>query len=99
MGNTKNSHLKVMGLILLIVFLITGALLLLEVWDRNRGRFQASSIGDGVLKYEGVEYVLKDDVETFLVLGLDKYDGAISSDSHDSGVQSDFLMLFVYLLL
>lgn len=96
MGNKKNKLLKVVTLILLLVFLITGALMLLEIWERKQGIFPVSSSEDGEIKYEGVEYILKDDVETFLVLGLDKYEDAITSDSHNGGVLTDFLMLFVF---
>ncbi len=94
---TRKNYLKYIAAALVIVFLITAALLLLEVWERNRGRFPASGADDGIIKYEGKEYVLKDNIETFLVLGLDKYKGASSSASHESGtVQADFLMLFVF---
>lgn len=93
---TKNHYLKYVVIALVIVFLITAALLFLEVWERNRGRFPWSSTEDGVVKYDGVEYVLKNDIETFLVMGLDKYEDAASSDAHGAGVQADFLMLFVF---
>ena len=93
---TKNNYLKYIAITIVIVFLITVALLLVEVWERNRGRFSATDVEDGVVTYAGKEYVLKDNIETFLVLGLDKYHGATSADSHESGVQSDFLMLFVF---
>ena len=94
---TKNKHLKYIVISLVIVFLITGAFLLLETWEENRGRFPVSITKDGVVEYEGKEYALKDNIETFLVLGLDKYKGASSSESHKSGtVQADYLMLFVF---
>lgn len=98
MGNMKikKRYLKYAAIVLAFIFLITAALLFLEIWERNRGRFPMSSTEDGVVTYEGNEYVLKDNIETFLVLGLDKYDGATSSDSHESGIQTDFLMLFVF---
>lgn len=98
MGKTKNKskYLKYIVIGLAIVFLITGALLLLEVWERNRGRYPVSGTEDGVVTYQGKEYVLREGVESFLVLGLDKYDGATSSDSHESGVQTDLVMLFVF---
>jgi len=94
---TKKNYLKYIVVALAIVFLITGALLLLEAWESNQGRFPTSETDDGVVEYQGGEYVLKDNIETFLMLGLDKYKGETSSDSHESGtVQADFLMLFVF---
>lgn len=93
---TKNNYLKYIAIALVIVFLIAAAFLLLEVWEKRDGRFPASSTEDGVIEYKGKEYVSKDNLETFLVLGLDKYEGADSAESHESGVQADFLMLFVF---
>lgn len=90
---TKNNYLKFIIIALVIVFLITAALLFLEVWETQQGRFPASGAEAGVVIYEGKEYVLKDNIETFLVLGLDKYEGA---DPQNNGNQADFLMLFVF---
>lgn len=98
MGNvkTKNNHLKYVAIILVLIFLIAAAFLVIEVWENRQGRFPVSSTEDGVVSYNGVDYVYKDNIETFLVLGLDKYEGSDSADSHESGVQADFLMLFVF---
>ena len=93
---TKNNYLKYIAIALVIVFLIAAAFLLLEVWENRAGRFPVSSTEDGVVEYNGKEYVQKDNIETFLVLGLDKYEGSDSADSHESGIQTDFLMLFVF---
>ena len=93
---TKSNYLKYVVIALAIVFLITAALLLVKAWENGRGRFPNSSTEDGVVEYEGNEYVLKDNIETFLMIGLDKFEGADSADSHESGVQADFLMLFVF---
>ena len=40
--------------------------------------------------------MLKSDVETFLVMGLDKASGTASSDSYNNDKQADFLMLLVF---
>lgn len=93
---TKNNYLKYIAIALVIVFLVAAAFLLLEVWENREGRFPVSSTEDGVVEYNGKEYVQKENIETFLVLGLDKYEGSDSADSHESGVQADFLMLFVF---
>ena len=92
----KKKHLKYVAVILMIVFLTAAGLLLLKLWERGRDRFAASDAQDGVVTYKGREYVRKENIETFLVLGLDKYAGASVSDSHGTGVQADFLMLFVF---
>lgn len=83
-------------IVLAIVFLVSAALLLLEVWEKQQGRFPASEIDETSVKYNGTEYVLKDQVETFLVMGLDKFEGAVTNDSYNNDQQADFLMLFVF---
>jgi LCP family protein required for cell wall assembly len=93
---TKNNYLKYIAIALVLVFLIAAAFLLLEVWEDRQGRFPVSSTEDGVLTHNGQDYVYKDNIETFLVLGLDKYEGTDSAESHESGVQADFIMLFVF---
>ena len=91
---TKKKYLKYVAIALVIVFVVSAALMLLELWERKQDKLASEQ--EIALTYKGVDYVRRDDVETFLVIGLDKYAGATSSASHDSGVQSDFLMLFVF---
>ena len=38
----------------------------------------------------------KKNIETFLVLGLDKFEGQVQSSSYNNDQQADFLMLFVF---
>ncbi len=90
------SYFKYIAIALGIVLVVTAALLLLEAWDEASGKFGASGDQEEIAVYNGQEYVRKENIETFLVLGLDKYEGAAVSDSHGSGVQADFLMLFVF---
>ncbi len=94
--NTRNRYLKYIAIALVVVFLIATAFLLLEVWEDKQGRFPASGTEEGVVTYNGKEYKYKDNIETFLVLGLDKYEGEDSAESHETGVQADFLTLFVF---
>ena len=92
----RANYLRYTAILLVIVFFVAAAFLFLEVWESDEGRFSGTSTGNDVIEYKGKEYVKKDDVETLLVLGLDKYKGADSAESHKSGVQADFLMLFVF---
>ena len=93
----KKNYLKLVAIALAIVILITGALMLLEIWESKQGRFPQHETQEGVLTYKGKDYVRREGIETFLVLGIDKFKDADGSDSHESGsVQADFLMLFVF---
>ena len=92
MRKTINKKLIGVSMVLLSVFLIlTG----FAIWEHSRLPDPPSDKDPSVLEYQGKEYVLKDGVETFLVLGLDKFQDAPSSDSYNNDNQADFLMLFV----
>ncbi len=91
----KRRYLRYAVIAILVVFLLVCALLLLEEWEKSRGRFPERDITNEVVSYGGAEYVLKDNVETFLVMGLDKFEGDSAGDSYNNDKQADFLMLFV----
>ncbi len=95
-ANKKKKYLVYIAILLAVVLLVTSGLMLLEVWEKSQGRFPSSDSADDVMTFDGQDYVLKDNIETFLVLGLDKYEGATSADDHLDGKQADFLMLFVF---
>lgn len=93
---TKRNVLKYALPVLIVVFLVAAALLGIHLWEKRGESYPVSETEDGTLLFEGKEYVLKSNVESYLVLGLDKYEGQSVSDSHESGVQADFLMLLVF---
>jgi len=96
MKSTKIKILNIVVVVLLLTFLTTAGLLLLEVWDKRQGAFPTLKVDEDIITYKGDEYVLKESVETFLVLGLDKFEGESVADSYNNDKQSDFLMLFVF---
>lgn len=98
MKNTRNKkrYVKYIAIALALVFFITAALLVVEIWEKRQGKFPAFSTEEGVITFQGDEYVRKENIDTFLVLGLDKYGSSSSADSHEHGVQTDFLMLLVF---
>ena len=81
---------------LLAVFLLTGAFLLLELWEKRQSIFPEQKTENTVYEYNGVEYVKNEDVESFLILGLDKFEDAINNDSYNNDQRADFLMLLVF---
>lgn len=99
MRKTKDSKRKIFRyaiIALLVVFLLSAALLFLKIWEVQQGRFPASNTEQETVKYNGTEYVLKENIDTFLVLGLDKFEDSATVDSYNNDRQADFLMLFVY---
>ncbi|MBO5213245.1 MAG: LCP family protein [Clostridia bacterium] len=82
---------------LLLVFLVASALLVLKIWEGNQGHYSDPNPEDHVFIYDGKEYLPKENVETFLILGLDKYERDIPElDSYNNDRQADFLLLFVF---
>ena len=92
----KKNYLKYIVVLLVTIFLITAILLFIEKWEKSQNEFSMSGTGNNVIVYQDQEYVLKDNIERFLVLGLDKYEGSTAADSYESSIQTDFLMLFVF---
>ena len=93
-SKSNPNYLRIIAIILALISVASIALFALDMWERK----QAVSIEEETLNesisYNGKEYVLKDDVETMLVLGLDTTDSQISN-SYNNDKQADFLMLFV----
>ena len=95
MENGNNNRIKYILISLVAALLITAILLTAVIVDRNNANSGDEVNLDKVIEYAGTEYVLKDRVETFLVLGLDKYEENMISDSYNNNQQSDFLMLVI----
>lgn len=99
MGKKRNDKRKLMrglAVALLAVFLLTGAFLLLELWEKRQSIFPEQKTENTVYEYNGVEYVKNEDVESFLILGLDKFEDAVNNDSYNNDQRADFLMLLVF---
>lgn len=99
MGKKRNDKRKLMrglAVALLAVFLLTGAFLLLELWEKRQSIFPEQKTENTVYEYNGDEYVKNEDVESFLILGLDKFEDAINNDSYNNDQRADFLMLLVF---
>lgn len=99
MGKKRNDKRKLMrglAVALLAVFLLTGAFLLLELWEKRQSIFPEQKTENTVYEYNGVEYVKNENVESFLILGLDKFEDAVNNDSYNNDQRADFLMLLVF---
>jgi len=96
-SESKKKYLKYAFIVLLCVFIVSAALLCLSIWERYNGKYTSGTVdlGDSI-EHHGKEYVLDKNVETFLVLGLDKFEGADDDTAYGNNMQSDFMMLFVF---
>lgn len=90
-------YLQYVAVILLIVFLLSAVLLFVNIWERFNGdsSFQDGDTASATLTYNGEDYVLKDGIETVLILGLDKFEGETDDTADRNDRQSDFMMLLV----
>ncbi len=76
---------------------VIAAFIVLDIWDKHRNTVTGQpSIGtDNTIEYNGKTYVPRDDIETFLFLGLDKFEADIDNSSYNNDQQADFLLLVV----
>ena len=80
------------------VLLVVAILLVIHKWEMARSLFVGEAPdwnSDDVFEYNGQKYELKDDVETILIMGLDKFGEGVDYTSYNNDQQADFLMLFV----
>ncbi len=94
--SNKRKYMRYGAILLLAVFLLTGGFLLLELWEKHQTDFPEFDAEESVYKFNGVEYIKKGNVDTFLILGLDKFEGSITNESYNNNRQADFLMLLVF---
>ena len=91
----KSGKLKYIILSVIAVLLIAAILLAALIVDKKQSSDGGGHI-NGVIEYDGKEYALRGGVESFLILGIDKTDENIESDSYNNNQQADFLLLIVF---
>lgn len=95
----RRSYLKYAAFVFALIFFVSVALLLLNLWEKRQGSFPIQSANGSLnetIELYGKNYVLNEDIETFLVMGLDKFSADIDDTSYVNDQQADFLMLFVF---
>lgn len=94
----KNERiLKIIAVILAIVIVVCGILYAISLWENHVGKFDEPEITDAAsqnVDFNGRKYTLNEEVETILVMGLDKFERS-DEDSYSNDMQADFLMLLV----
>lgn len=95
-ADRRKKYLKYAIVACFVVLIISIGMLLLDAWDKHQGKFPNQGVDIETLNHKGEEYVLRENIETFLIMGLDKYHGTSVSDSYNNDQQADFLMLLVF---
>lgn len=90
--NTRKTMVKVFIVLLAAVLLFSTVMFILSLSERHRSRYLEQDAS--ILTYNGKDYVLRDGIETLLVLGLDTYSGT-ETESYTNTKQADFLLLLV----
>ena len=98
--HSKKKILKVLATVLIVVLVLSVVLLCLYMWEKKQGVYPDRGTGlDDTLEYNGEEYTLRKGIETFLVLGLDKFEDAVDNSAYTNDQQADFVMLFVFIII
>lgn len=93
----NKQYLRYAAVFALLVFLVSAAMLFLNLWEQNQDDFPSDgSVGlSQTLEYNGQEYELRDDIQTMLIMGLDKFEEDLSHDAYTNDQQADFVLLLV----
>lgn len=88
--------LRYAAIVFAAVLVVSSALFFVSLWENHQSQFpthESETVSTNI-KYRGNEYELKDNIQTILVLGLDKFD-SVGMESYNNDKQADFLMLVV----
>lgn len=97
----KRNSLKVVVLLICVGLVIGGGLLVLHAWQEQSQWAKPTGAGtqNGVqqerMLYQDAWYVPKDNVETVLIIGVDKYQAPAQEIGYLNNQQADFLLLLV----
>ncbi len=93
----KKITLRNIAILLLIVLLFCAVLFFLTRWEEGQGLFTSNGSEDtvSVMNIGDKEYQLNPNIQTMLVMGLDKFEGQVENNAYYNDQQADFLMLLV----
>ncbi len=94
----KQNYLKVVALLVCVCLIITGGLLLYKAWEQQILYNKQTPDGDRVgerINYNDRWYQPRGDIESILVLGLDKFQNSQSQIGYLNDQQSDFVMVLI----
>ncbi len=81
--------------LVLIIGAVFGAILMFDKCEHSGPYLPVPDSVKTTVEYNGKTYEKKNNTETLLVMGLDKFEGEIENNSYNNDQQADFLMLFV----
>jgi len=93
---TRRTALKIAAVFFAVMLVLSMAFLALHLWEQRHSSFSGDpDAPDTVRTRNGQKYVLKDRVETLLLLGLDTDDTMSADGGFTNDKKADFLLLLV----
>lgn len=93
----KSRIRKYAVVVLVCVLIFIAALVILNLWEKRQGTFVGKNTAGTTanITVDGEKYVLNKNIQTFLIMGLDKFESDIDDTSYDNDQQADMLLLLV----
>ena len=93
----KSRIRKYAAVVLVCVLIFIAALVILNLWEKRQGTFLGENTAGTTanITVDGEKYVLNKNIQTFLIMGLDKFESDIDDTSYDNDQQADMLLLLV----
>ncbi len=98
--NKSNKNKKVLlfaAVLFACIFLLSAAFLIIDYWEKQQDNYLAEefSDSDSAVVFNNQEYVLKDNIETALIIGVDKFNSSEALESYNNDARADFILLLV----
>ena len=82
------------------VFVVAGGMFAIKKWENNRERDNGPEVvtleeEKKMIRYNGQWYELRRDIETVLVIGLDKFSSQVERNSYNNDQRADFILLLM----
>ena len=94
---TKIQYIRYGAIAVLVVLLLFSVIKLFNSCEKRFGRYtdDNSETVSTTIKYEGKTYSLNENIETFLLIGIDKFEKDVDNSSYNTDMHADYVVLYV----
>lgn len=94
---TKIQYIRYGAIAVLVVLLLFSVIRLFSSCENRFGRYTAdnSETAKNTVEFNGKTYVFDEDVETFLLIGIDKFEKDVDNSSYNTDMHGDYVVLYV----